>query len=288
MARKLKLEIGGLNIRLHPHTPDRYRDFFRSLFRLKQVVVIRGDRSGLLTSLRRIGGDDRFINGVITTFLDFDMDEPWFNTDTMEVASTNELESINIPENLRPSSRSFYFRFDVEGHELVFEHYAGGNRLTHQSALTFFRGLAEHPSIVREFGDVKISIIQSQGSIDRLFSIPRITEIEIYIEKPNSDLWGAGFEGQAEEHLDDKNARSMTVSYKAERGNGITRDEDLDALIRTSLRNGRTVASGYGANGHETVTTDRYPKVVQDKYDEEEISNSQKFQQLADLFKRRR
>lgn len=288
MARRMKLEVSGLNIRLHPHNSDRYRDFFRRLFSLKKIVTIRGDRSGLITSLKRVSPNDSYINGVITTFLDIDLDGSWFNTDTLELASNNEIESINIPENLRPNSKPYYFRFDVENHELIFEHYVNGNRLTHHSAQAFFQSLSKLPQIVKEFGDVKVTVIQSRGSIDRIFSIPRITDLEIYIERPNSDLWGGDFEEQAEEHLEDKNARSMTVSYKSERGLGISRDHDLDALIRTSIRNGRTVAKGYGENGHEIVTTDSYPKVVQDKYDPDVFSNSEFFQRVADMFRRRR
>ncbi len=288
MARRLKLEVGAINIRLHPHSEDLYRNLFQRLFELRRVANIRGDRSGLITSLGRSRTDSAYINGVITTFLEFDSDGKWFNTDTLEEASTNELRQINIPENLRPNSRSYLFRFDVENHEMIFEHYANGHRFSHSSALSFIKDLVADERISSEFGDVKATIVQSRGSIDRIFSISRITDIEIYIEKPNADLWGADFEEQAEEHLDDKNARSMTVSYKAEQGLGISRDEDLGRLIRASIRNGRTVAKGYGDSGHEVVTTDRFPKVVQDKYDEDEMSQPQMFESLANSFRRRR
>ncbi|MDG5488258.1 DUF4747 family protein [Sphingomonas sp. BGYR3] len=286
MARKLKLEVGAINIRLHPHSDQRYRDLFQRLFEIKQVVNIRGDRSGLMTSLQRIRNDADYINGVITTFLEFDVDGKWLNTDTLEEASDNELQKINIPENLRPNSRPHLFQFDVKNHELIFEHYANGNRLTHNAALSFIKGLLNDKRIVQDFGDVKATIVQSKGSIDRIFSIPRITDIEIYIEKPNADIWGEGFEEQAEEHLDDKNARSMTISYKAEQGLGIVRDQDLSRLVGASIRNGRTIAKGYGKNGHEVVTTDSYPKVVQDKYDEEVMSQPQMFELLARRFRR--
>ncbi len=269
MPRRVKCEVGGLNVRVHPHDNDQYRELFRMLFDLRSIIPIRGDRSGLITSLRRIGDHDDYVDGVLTTFLEFDVEGPWFDTDTMEEASDNELQKVVIPDHLRPNARQFHFRFYFEKHELIFELYGQGDRLTHQSALAFFRGLFDEKSVANRFGDVKVTIIQSRGSIDTIFAIPRITDLEIYIEKPNSDLWGGDFEDQAEEHLDDKNARSMRVDYKSERGGGITRDEDLDALIRASIRNGKTIAKGYGANGHEVVTTSKYPKVVQDKFDQD-------------------
>ncbi|WP_294282247.1 DUF4747 family protein [uncultured Sphingomonas sp.] len=287
MARQLKAEVGGLNIRLHPHDPQRYRDLFASLFKLKKIVPIYGDRSGLITSLQRISHDAMYIEGVITTFLDLDLKGDWFNTDTMEEASDNDREKINVPEYLRPNIRTFFFSFDVENHELIFEHYGNGHRFSHQSAFNFFENLVHDSNIMEKYGDVKISIIQSKGSIDRIFSIPRITDIEIYIERPNSDLWGDDFEEQAEDHLGDKNARSMTVIYKSEKGSGIHRDEDLERLIRASIRNGKTVAKGYGNNGHEVVNTGRYPKIVQDKFDQDAFSSSEMFRRLARVFRRR-
>lgn len=286
MARRQKMEVGGLNIRLHPHSEDRYRDFLYALYQLKAVTNIRGDRSGLITSIDRRSNEKTVISGVITTFLEIDMKGEWFNTDTMKEASTNEIEAINIPTHLRPNVKSYRFNFDVTDHSLVFEHYSEQERLTHHSALTFFRNLARNRKLGSEFGDVKISIIQSKGSADRIFAIPRITDLDILIEKPNADLWGGNFEEIAEEHLENKNARSMNVVYKAEAGQGIERDGDLNTLVAASLRNGRTVAKGYGPNGHVRVSTDDYPKVVQDMY-EEDLAPSSVFERLSRAFRRR-
>lgn len=287
MARRVKAEVGGLNVRLHPHDKQRYRDLFSTLFSIKKIASLRGDRSGLITSLNRIGRNDEYINGTITTFLDFDLEGDWLNTDTMEEASDNDRQLINIPTNLRPNIKSFYFRFDVENHELIFEHYSGGNRFSHNSVYNFFSELFADKKIQKDFGDVKLTIIQSKGSIDKIFALPRITDLEIYIERPNSDLWGDNFEEQAEEHMEDKNARSMTVIYKSEKGLGISRDEDLDRLIRASIRNGLTIARGYGENGHEVVNTKKYPKIVQDKFDQDAFGESEIFQRLANAFRRR-
>ncbi|MGY4398606.1 hypothetical protein ACVWZA_003814 [Sphingomonas sp. UYAg733] len=287
MVQRVKSEASGLNIRIHPHSPERYRELFKTAFALKKIVNIRGDRAGMVTSLSRINPKDDFIRGVITTFLEIDLDGNWLNTETLEVASENDVESVRIPENLRPNMMSFYFRFDVQNHELIFENYSNGKRLTHNSALIFFKELFTRKKIIKDFGDVKVTILQSRGSVDRVFSIPRITSLEVYIERPNADIWEGEFEELAEEHLEEKGARSMTVIYKAESGGQIVRDDDLSALVRTSVRNGRTIARGYGPNGHEVVTTDMYPKVMQDRFNPEDMSDNQMFEQLAERFRRR-
>ena len=287
MAQRMKAEAGALNVRIHPHGDDAYRELFRTAFALKKAVKIRGDRHGMITSLKRIGAKDELIRGVLTTFVELDLEGAWLNTDTLEEASNNEVQEIVIPENLRPNLTAFYFAFDVAKHEVIFEHYGAGKRLTHNSALVFFEKLFKDRRIVRKFGDVKVTIVQSRGSVERIFSIPRITELQVYIEKPNADIWDGGFEQTAEDHLDGKRARSMFVRYKADRGAGIRRDDDLDALVRTSLRNGRSVAKGYGDQGHMVVTTDRYPRVEQEKYDPDVLSDSQAFDNLVERFRRR-
>jgi hypothetical protein len=154
--------------------------------------------------------------------------------------------------------------------------------------LKYISELVSQPEIVAEFGDVKVSIVQSPGSLERIFQIERITKLTVYIERPNSDVWPDDFEEVAEEHLEDKNARSMTITYDAEKGGGIQRDRDLDKLLAATLRNGKAEASGYGRQGHETVSTERYPKTVQDKFDPELYSESQMFENLAERFPRER
>ena len=287
MAQKMKVEAGALNVRTHPHDADTYRELFRAAFALKQPIKLRGDRHGMITTLQRVGLTDDLVRGVLTTFLELDLEGAWLNTETLTEASDNERDEIVVPDYLRPNLMTFYFAFDVVRHEIIFEHYTDGRRLTHNSALAFFSGLFSDERISRRFGDVKVTVVQRKGSVDRVFSIPRITEIEVYVERPNADIWDGGFEETAEEHLEDKRARSMLVRYKAERGQGIRRDDDLDALVRTSIRNGRTVARGYGAEGHMVVTTDTYPRVEQERYDPDAMSDDQAFESLIARFRRR-
>lgn len=269
MARLQKMEIGGLNLRVHPHDDGVYRSLIFSLYEIKKIAKIHGDRFGLITSLDHGEEEDGIIYGTLSSFLEIEMGGDWFNTETMDEASDNDIRRIQIPENLHPNLKTFRFAFNTRRHELVFEHYSEGDRLTHNSALNFFRNLAGDQRIEGQYGEVKISVVSDKGSVDRIFAIPRITDLDILIEKPNADLWGAGFEEQAEEHLEDKNARSMNVRYKAEKGMGIQRDEDLSALLQASINNGRSVAKGYGPDGHMTVSTEKFPMVVREKYEPE-------------------
>lgn len=285
MARQHKMEVGGLNVRVHPHDDETYRALIGALYDLKKVAKVHGDRFGLITMLDRSDEADDMIYGVLSTFLEIEIDGEWFNVETMDEASANDVRQINIPKNLHPNLKTFRFAFNTKRHELIFEHYSEGDRLTHLSALRFFRGLVDDRRIKERFGDVKVTIVTERGTVDRIFQIPRITDLDILIEKPNSDLWGADFEGMFEEHLGDKNARSMNVHYKSEGQQGIRRDRDLDALLKASINNGRSVAKGYGPDGHIRVSTDDYPKVVQDMY-EPALAPTSVFKRLAQSFRR--
>lgn len=288
MARRVKVEVGALNIRMHPHPDGRYAELIDAIFALKRIIRVHGDRSALTTQLSKPRGVNNYVMGTITTFLNIDLDAPWFNALTLSDATDGDLSRVLVPDHLYPNVSSFYFRFDFDKHTLLFERYGSGRVLTHNFALKYVTQLVAQPEIVEEFGDVKVSIVQSPGSVDRIFQIDRITRLTIYIERPNSDVWPEDFEELAEEHLEDKNARSMTIIYDAEKGSGISRDRDLDKLLGASLRNGKAEASGYGQHGHETVSTERYPKTVQDKFDPELMSESQMFETLAERFPRER
>lgn len=288
MGRRVKVEVSALNIRLHPHDEGRYQALIDRLFGLKKIVRVHGDRSALMTQLSRSRETNNYVMGTITTFTNIDFDAPWFNALTMAEATNTELQRVSVPENLYPNVSSFYFRFDYDNHILLFEKYGNGRTLTHSFALKYVQGLVEDPSIVAEFGDVKVTLVQSPGGKERLFDIPRITKLTVYIERPNADLWPDDFEELAEEHLGEKNARSMTITYEAERGGGIQRDPDIDRLVDASLANGRAEASGYGENGHQTASTRQFPKTVQDKFDPEVLTESQMFEDLANRFRRER
>lgn len=280
------MEIGGLNVRVHPHEDiNVYRRLIDRMYEIRKVAKVFGDRFGLITALEYGDQDENLVFGVLSTFLEVEMTGEWFNSATMDEATENDIRSIRIPENLHPNLKSFRFAFNTQRHELVFEHYSQGERLTHNSALNFFRNLATDRRVQDTFGEVKITIVKDRASVDQIFSIPRITELDILVEKPNADLWGADFEEHLEENLEDKNARSMNVRYKAEQGGGIIRDADLNALLSASINNGRTVAKGYGPDGHMKVSTDEFPRVNQEKYDQE-IAPITVFKRMARAFRR--
>lgn len=280
MARNIKISAGVLNIRLHPHTPERYAEFLNDIYKLKKPVKLRGDRHGMISLLNRSEAGDGIFSGVITTFLEIDFDGTWFNTDELKEATDEQVSKVAIPENLHPNSAQFYFQFDTKKHKLYFQTYSAGKVLSEKSALSLFEGLASDLSISQKYGDVKITVIQSKEGLEKIFSIPVIKEITITILKPNADIFADDFEAQIEAHLAGTHSKKLTISYEADPGSSVVPTEEIKAISAVALENGNVKVNGRDDSGAVKRSTDDHPMQYQDKYDPDAMTENQAFRSI--------
>lgn len=106
MPRKRTLTVGVINIKLHPHTTDRYVRLFKDLFRLGPRVKIRGADWGMPGNLHEFtqGTPDAGLYGVFYRFLNIDPHRPWIALTQRRPLETEEGEAIpQIPDHLRPN-----------------------------------------------------------------------------------------------------------------------------------------------------------------------------------------
>lgn len=274
MARELKLAVGALNLRLHPHSPEIYDAFLNSIYLLRRPVRVRGDRFGMITILDRRRIDEGLIKGVLRTFTKIDPKARWFDEKSLDDADSEMLKSISIPPNVHPNSSAFRFTLNVRKHILTFEQYSDGRQLTPKSAYTIFRALADQQSIVGVFGYAKISILQDKQSLDRIFRLKRIKSITFVIDRPNPDIWSDDLEGEVDAHLAAAHAQRISVTYDAPPGGSLVETPSLRRLGNGALRNGQIEARGYDADGHVKVSTLDSPRIEQTKYDPQ-IENEQ-------------
>jgi hypothetical protein len=86
-------------------------------------ITVRGDQRMLLQYVDfSRAADQGLITGSIARFVEIDPNTPWFDFVKLDVAADEDVEKIEIPENLRPNYRSFYFEFFVREHMFVYEH----------------------------------------------------------------------------------------------------------------------------------------------------------------------
>jgi hypothetical protein len=272
--------VGGLNIRLHPHSPELYDDFLRALYELRRPVRIRGDRFGMITLLDRRSIDDGIIRGFLRTFTKIDVNAKWFDERSLDDADADLLKQISIPPNAHPNSSAFRFSLNARKHVLTFEQYSAGRQLTPRSAYKIFRELADDPEILKRFNPVQISILQDRTSLDRIFGLTRLKSIRFVMDRPNPDIWSDDIEGQVDAHLAAVHAQRIEVIYTAPPGDSIVETPSLRQLGNGALRNGEIDARGYRGRSHVRVSTLDAPRIEQTTYDPDAETESAAFDRL--------
>lgn len=281
MGHTARVRSGILNIKTHPHDERRYADLMRSLYSLKRAAKLRGDRYGIISLLDNRTSSDGLLHGVLMTFTRVDQDSAWFDVDNLSDASDEQVSQISIPANLFPNPRGFYLAFDVRKHRLYVQTYSKGDTLSINSVENMFRNLISSQEIKRKFGDVKISIVQSQQGLDAVFALPSIKKIKIKIERPNADVFDDDFEENIERHLELSNSRQIEIVYTAEKGGAIIVNDEIRKASAPALANGLVETEGTGPRGRETRSTRSHPRIVQTQYDTSEQTEQQAFRNLA-------
>ncbi|MER8815706.1 DUF4747 family protein [Mesorhizobium sp. M0027] len=278
MARKIKISASALNIRLHPHSVEIYASWIELIFSKKLIAQVYGDRHGMISMLDRTESEDGKISGIITTFVKLDDGGTWFNTEQLTEATDEQVSKVSIPPNIYPNSSTFYFLFDTIDHRLYFQTYSkGGNIFTPTSALRFFGRLARDLDVMGRFGEAKISLVQDEASLERMFSIKRIKEIEITILKPNTDIFDDDFEKNIEKHLEDTKSSQFTVIYRAEANGSIKPDDDINKISKVALENGSVNVIGRDERGAVRLNSGQFPQDLHDRFDPDAQSERNAF-----------
>ncbi|TAU97281.1 DUF4747 family protein [Rhizobium leguminosarum] len=281
MARRIKVSVGIANIRLHPHSPKIYSDFIHDVYRLKLPVNIHGDRYAMISLLDRSSEDGNEVSGIITTFTRIETDGSWFDAANLTEATTNQISQISIPENLYPNAASFYFLFNTKEHKIYVQQYSKGKQMTSNSVLRFFQNLSQNLEILAKYNSAKISIVQSKAGLETLFNLDKINEIKITILKPNSDIFADDFEAKIEAHLAATHSQKLVLTYDAEPGHSVVANDQIRSVSEAALENGSVQVKGRDDTGAVTRSTEQFPKILQDTYDPDEISEKEAFRRIV-------
>lgn len=250
MADERKIQIAALNIVTHPHSPDNYVALFRALFRLKLPIAIRGTQHLMLGELRPVskGSPLEGLFGRIYRFDQIDPKAPWFNVDSHEVASDDELAEIKIPAKLKPNLVMFNFVFYPTTHKIYFESAADEHTLGPASTRKFFKVLSGVASIFEKFGEVDVTTLPDNEQLDRILNLPGLSKLVIDVKRPNPDDL-ADEEAEVFERLEKMGTRRIVQSLTAERHETIKPDDDVKLLARVAASNGSVTGIGVTAIG---------------------------------------
>ncbi|WP_181706867.1 DUF4747 family protein [Chthonobacter rhizosphaerae] len=281
MARTIKMAVSILNVRLHPHSPSIYAEYIKDLHQRRLPVRIHGDRYAMLSMLDTSNASDGTFFGAVTAFTRIDKNGSWFDADKLEEATENQISRLSIPENLYPNSASFYFLFDTKKHRIYIQQYTKGRQFTPASALRLFEGLSDNLDITAKYNLATITIVQSAEGLAQLFSVAKINEVKITILKPNSDIFEDDFEAKIEAHLHETHSRSLVLTYDAEPGQSIVINEGIKNVTQVALENGGVEIKGRDETGAVYRSTNEYPKLLQDRYDPNVMSEENAFRRIV-------
>ncbi len=255
------IEISSLNVAMHaPHSPQRYVELFRAVFRQKRVARLGKVFGAMVGSLYPLDRADhsKGLEGEIYRFLKLDPNEPWFNTATKEAASEDEVQQIVIPDHLLPHLQRIPFVFHANTHRLFFVSKDRHDTFGPSAAKRLLDQVFQPLTSKGLFPEVEVTVVPDKESLDRIFAMARLSTLVIDLVRPNAD------DGDDEEQrwlrrLADQESRRMKVELTAERGGTVLPDADTISMAKVAARNGTVRAQGRDAVGNKVTesTTDR-------------------------------
>jgi len=278
LARRRSIISAALNIRIHPHSEERYVSLFRHAFALRLPIAVRGDQRMLLQHVDfSHAADQGLIIGSIARFVEIDFRMSWFDFIKLDVATDEDVGKIEIPENLRPNYRSFYFEFLVHEHMFVYEQYGPEGVVSPRMMFRFIDRLLNSLDLLQVYGPVSVSVMSDREQLDEIIALPDLKRLRIFVKLPNPDDLGR-YDAEIEARLRRQNATSLEQTYKSEGGASLAPDDTTMALADVATRNGEVQAEGYDAGGRRvTRSTNEHPALEKFRYDPDTISGLQAF-----------
>lgn len=254
-----KFPVCAVNIVLHAHTSaDDYERLIEKAFELQHALAVHGDRHALITSVApskelTLSGR-KVLRGELSTFLDLDIDAPWFDLRNLKVTTADRRSEIQIPESLRPNMADFHFVLEPATHILVCQAQTviSGKRkhvvkLTGNMLASFFGELFSVPSIKQAFGEIEVTPVPDRNSVESILKA-KIKKLHIVLRTPNPDDLGEA-QRRIENRMKAMGARQIEEIVSAEDGSFIKPDEQLLSAARVAALNGRVDATIKQPNG---------------------------------------
>jgi hypothetical protein len=251
MSATRTIKISALNIAMHqPHSAQRYVSLFKDAKRLNYLVRLGSVHGAMLGSLYgpKSGSELSELTGEIFRFVKLDPTEPWFNLETSDVATDDDVEQINIPNNLLPHLQRIEFVFKPLVHELWFVSSDRQDRMGSQAATKFFQALFDRLIRNGKYPEVEVTALPDKETLDQLMSLPTLEKITIELKRPNGDDAGSD-EVKWLKRLEKQSIRMQTTELVAVKGESIKPDDETRALADVASRNGNVSVVGRDATG---------------------------------------
>lgn len=267
-TRELSFQVACLNIVLQPHSKQKYINLFETIYSSKLDSKVRGDDALMLGSFYKSESSKEAYVGEFYKFLKLDEAEDWFNTLSMDSASQKDVKGIIIPSHLKPHFKKIPYVFFPDQHKLFFITQKAKLSLSPNMIMRFFENISERGDLA-DFGELKVTVEPKLGSTKNLFSLPRISHLELEIYKPNPDDH-KNLDGDVLDRLKRMNAKKEVLQYFEAGSEGLKPDQQLKALAKVAASNGEVNIKGRNQQGEVVFLSSKdFPMKVQTSYNSE-------------------
>jgi len=111
-----------------------------------------------------------------------------------------------------------------------------------------------------KYGKVEVILEPTTDALDRIFSLPHLSSLEMRINRPNPDTGDDDLEKEVWARLENQNADHLQTKLTARSGQTLQPDEETKSLAKVAQSNGYVRASGRD-EGNVTVkeSTEQHP-----------------------------
>lgn len=266
MARKRKIRVGMLNIVTHPHSAESYLQLFDDS--IKVDVRMGGDLRARISSVAPMGSDPLDgIQGYIFRSTKLDLDSPALDMKSGKAIDPEELKGL-LPEDVQPNLAMIWFNFFPKSHRLVFDmeptNPKTGKKISFaaSTAQLFFQKAFNAIQHKTKFNTIKVTIIQNHETLRKIFLLPRLKRLEIYIDRPNPT--DGPFETQLDRQLEEENTDTYKQEQTSSHREGLQPSDRTKALAHLATANGYVKAKGNNQAGKLVTlkTTDKPVEMV--------------------------
>ena len=251
MARPRRVALAALNIAMHaPHSAEGYVHLLQKAFRLHRIVRL-GKLHGIMLGLihrPKHHGDVLMLTGEIYRFVQLDPSEQWFNSQTREPATDDDVGQINIPSHLLPHLQIIPFAFNAKTHHLWYVKADKQNTLSPSTATKFMTILLNEVVHKEELPEVSVTPIPESTSVDAVLGLPGLEYLKIELVRPNPDAADSA-EARWLRKLERQKTTKAKLELHRQRNSHIEPDAETRDMAIAASRNGLVYGRGRTADG---------------------------------------
>ncbi len=289
MAPRRVLQLGILNIQIHPHPTEKYVELFRCLYALGEPLPVRGAEWGTIGYIKLVRGkpsgpsgkgDVKRVRGAFYRYLNIDPKKPWFDLierRPLDTEAGDELPS--IPNHLKPNFRDVSFLFYPQAHRLFFDL----RNATHLFVQNLMEKMCKNPRIVAEFGPVDIIVESSSEVIARILEIPRLTKLEILLTRSNPDDVSDAMR-EIDRRMENQRLDTWNQNMTSKQEKGIKPDTETQGSMEFALSHGRVNAVGYDGEKRIVESTKPHPEIRRESFNPDIEPESEVMKRIAEEF----